>query len=311
MDNPSKMVNLLICTNAAYLQHAAVCLRSLLENNRDFFFNVVVVGRVGETLDEEKLRRSLEPTPWHAISFREFLPPMGQVLPLNPNAKYTLDIWSRIWVSDFFDDDVERVLYLDADIVVVGGVTPLWQMDLEGALFGAVDIPGSMRGVENLEMAEEDGYFNSGVLLFDLKQWRQSNALETLLDYVSRQYQRLKDPDQDALNACFASRRKKMDYKWNAIGPFFREPNPLPLKREIIEKVREDAVIIHYNGATKPWDFVSNHPRRKEYWKYLEMTEWRGYVPADKTLHNMLREFGSAILPKPLKAFVKKVWSPS
>lgn len=306
LSNPVDSVNLLICTNAAYLQHAAVCLRSLLENNRDLFFNVVVVGRLGEALDENKLRRSIEATPWHRLEFRSFEPPIGQVLPLNPRANYTLDIWTRIWVADFFDRETDKVLYLDADIVVRDSIRSLWETDLGGALLGAVDIPGSMRGAAHLGMKKEDGYFNSGVLLFNLKLWRECKAVDTLLEYVSEHYQRLRDPDQDAMNVCFSDRRVRLGYKWNAIDPFFRDPSPFKLPQSILEKVRSDAVLVHYNGPSKPWFYLNNHPLRGEYWKYLAMTEWREYIPPDRTLKNICRELLGGYLPGPVKTVVKK-----
>lgn len=304
-------VRLLMCTNAEYLQHAAVCLTSVLANNANLFFDIIVVGRQGEQLDEARLRLSLRGFPNHSLAFRQFTPPADRVFPLNPRAHYTLDIWTRIWVAEFFAEDVRRVLYLDSDIVVVGSLYALWHAELDGALLGAVDIPGSQRGVTNLGMQPEDGYFNSGVLLIDLEQWRRTNALETILDYVARNAERLRDPDQDALNACFTARRKRLPHKWNAIGPFFREPLALPLPRAEIEAVRREACVIHFNGHLKPWSYFADHPRRSEYHRYLEMTEWRGYVPPDRTLANRLRKAASSILPEGVKAFLKRHLRPA
>src|SRR5215472_2601329 len=112
IENP---VHLLLCTNALFLQHAAVCLTSLLVNNPSFFFDVVVVGLETEALDEEKFRRSVMAFPNQSLTFRKFKPPTDLLLPLNPHAHYTLDNWTRLWVSDFFSDAVDRVLYLDSD----------------------------------------------------------------------------------------------------------------------------------------------------------------------------------------------------
>lgn len=178
-------------------------LTSLLMNNPDLLFNIVVVRRTGEELDEEKLRRSLVRFRNYSLSFREFTLPADPSLPLNPDAHYTLDNWTRLWVEEFFPGDIDRVLYLDSDIVAVGSVAALWGADLGGALLGAIDIPGSQQGIANLGMCAENGYFNSGVLLIDLKQWRQSRALATVLRYVEAYPERLIDLDQDALNACF------------------------------------------------------------------------------------------------------------
>jgi lipopolysaccharide biosynthesis glycosyltransferase len=305
-ESAGSRVHLLLCTNALYLQHAAVCLTSLLANNPDLFFDIVIVARVTEELDEDKLRRSLVRFPNHLLSFRKFIPPAGRLLPLNPRAHYTLDNWTRLWVEEFFADDIGRVLYLDSDIVVVGSVASLWRTDLQGALLGAVDIPGSDRGVAHLGLCAEDGYFNSGVLLIDLEQWRRTRALDTALAYVEANPDLMtRDVDQEALNACFHGRRKRLQYKWNAIWLFFSESLSLPLERAEIEFVRREARVIHFNGSSKPWSYFCDHPRKAEYEKYLRMTEWRDFVPEDRTVMNRLRKGISAILPEKAKKGLK------
>lgn len=298
-------VHLLLSTNSLFLQHTAVCLMSLLANNSDLFFDIVVVGRDKEPLDEEKLRRSLVRFPNHLLRFREFIPPTDILLPL-PGDFYTIETWARLWVEEYFPPEVDRVLYLDGDIVIVGSIAPLWNTDLSGALLGAVDIPGS-GAATRLGLSAEDGYFNAGVLLIDLAQWRETGALQTVLDFVSAHPERILTVDQDALNACFHGRRKQLDYKWNVIRPFFREPLALPLPRAEIEAVRRAARIIHFNGASKPWNYLCDHPRKAEYEKYLRLTEWRDFVPPDRTPLNRLRKGISAILPYPVKRVLKTV----
>jgi len=301
---PTERVDLLLCTNNLFLQHAAVCLASILTNNQESFFNIVIVAQLGETLDEDKLRRSLSRFPNHTLTFRSFEIPRHLLLPLNPAAHYTLDTYTRLWVGEFFPPTSRRVLYLDADIVVAGSIAPLWNVDLAGALMGAVDIPGSDRGVTRLGLRFEDGYFNAGVLLIDLAQWRATRAEEEVIDYIRANPERVLY-DQDALNACFRAKTKRLDYKWNVIRPFFREPLALPLPRAEIEMIRREATIIHFNGDSKPWSYFCDHPRQADYQKYLRMTEWRNYVPPDRTPLNRLRKAVAAVLPEAAKARIR------
>src|SRR5438067_4260672 len=111
MDIAADPVHLLLCINALYLQHAAVCLTSLLANNQDLFFNIVVVARPTEILDEEKLHRSLANFSNYSLLLTRFTPPAAESLPLNPGAHYTVDNWIRLWVEHFFGSDVDRALY--------------------------------------------------------------------------------------------------------------------------------------------------------------------------------------------------------
>jgi hypothetical protein len=82
-------VPLLLSTNSQYLQHTTVCLTSLLANNPDMFFKIVVVVHPAENLDEEKLRRSLNAFSNQVLLIIKFAPPLDQPLPLNPAAHYT------------------------------------------------------------------------------------------------------------------------------------------------------------------------------------------------------------------------------
>lgn len=298
------VAHVLLSTNSGFLQHAAVCLASLLANNPELFFDIVVVGRASERLDEDRLRRSLARFPNHSLTLREFTTP--EVVTLCTTDFYPIETWARLWIADFFEPDVDRVLYLDADIVVVGGIAPLWKANLGGALLAAVDIPDS-QSITRLEIPAEDGYFNCGVLIVDLEQWRETRALQTVLDYLRAYPERIRTVDQDALNGCFHHRRKQLDYKWNVIRPFFREPLALPLRWCEIEAVRREARIIHFNGASKPWSYFCDHPRRAEYWKYLELTEWRDFIPPDRTLLNRLRKGISGLLPHNLNVFLKGI----
>ncbi|HTW70516.1 MAG TPA: glycosyltransferase [Acetobacteraceae bacterium] len=127
---------------------------------------------------------------------------------------------------------------------------------------------------------------------------------QTVIDYIRANPERVLY-DQDALNACFHSRTKRLDYKWNVIWPFFREPPTVPLERAEIAAVRREARIIHFNGASKPWSYFCDHPRRTEYVRYLRMTDWRDFVPPDRTPLNRLRKFLSPLLPAPVKNSLK------
>jgi lipopolysaccharide biosynthesis glycosyltransferase len=302
----TEAIHIMLSTNAQYLQHSAVCLASVLANNPSSSFDIVVVHCVGEALDQQRLRKSLSRFPNCALRFHDFAPPAGVTLPL-PGTFYTIETWARLWVSDYFPEDVERVLYLDSDIVVLGGIAPLWRTDLHGALLGAVDIPGSQAGVARLGIPAEHGYFNAGVLIIDLAQWRRTNALGTVLDLLRTYPERILTVDQDALNACFHARRQRLDYRWNVIWPFFREPAPLPLPRTQLDAVRREARIIHFNGASKPWSYFCEHPRKAEYETYLAMTEWRDFVPPDRTVMNRIRKTASRILPGSVKNAVKRL----
>ena len=298
MTQPDQRIHLLLCCDRGYAQHLGVALISLLTNNPDLDFDVVVVSRenFGET--ENRLLKSLRSFRNFSLRFVLFQPPSDLNLPVR--AHYSIDNYSRLWVADFFPETVDRVLYLDCDLIVLGEVATLYGCDLGGNLIGAVSIPGSTRcGL--LGIPETSGYFNSGVMVIDLKQWRATHAAQQLVQYVIANPEKLIDADQDALNACFFDRRKALSYIFNVITPFYFEYHPLGIDAGMLAEIRKNACIVHFNGASKPWSYMSRHPRRNDYLQYLRLSEWRDYVPPDRTLANMIKKRVANLMPTGMK----------
>jgi lipopolysaccharide biosynthesis glycosyltransferase len=296
-------INLLLCCNQQYLQHLFVALASIAEQNTRYTYNVVVVMQAGDPDQLDALASQALANYRHMrVTFRTFVPDSQLVLPVRIH--YTKDIFTRLWVAEFFAASVDRVLYLDSDLIVVDSLDPLWETPLQGRMLGAVSIPGSTR-CATLGMAEEFGYFNSGVLLIDLAKWRRTKALDQLLEYIQANHSRLIDPDQDALNAVLGADRLPLPYEWNVISCFYFPYHDLHMQAADVRRVRERAKIIHFNGASKPWSYFSRHPRRGDYFRYLQRTPWRGFRPTDRTPLNRLRRLASTLLPERIKRLLR------
>jgi lipopolysaccharide biosynthesis glycosyltransferase len=295
-------IRILLCCNDNYLQHMGVFLASLLENNRRPEFEILVVSTAEFGPDAQKLWRLAGRYGNCRLMHRTFRAPTDAKLSIR--AHYTADIWTRLWVGDFFSPEVDRVLYLDCDMVVLGDLRELWAADLRGRMLGAVPIPGSTRGA-TLGIPENYGYFNSGVMLIDLRQWREEKALERVLTFARETELTLIDPDQDALNSCFFDQWTALPHNWNVISPYFFRSYPLGLSDTALAEIAANAKIIHFNGHSKPWTYMSNHPRKDEYYKYLSLTEWRDFAPADRTLANIFLKNAAPLVPASLKRLLR------
>jgi lipopolysaccharide biosynthesis glycosyltransferase len=301
----SPRIPVLMCVNARYVQHAAVCLVSLLENNRDSSFDVVLVSTDKLTDEATKLFRSVAPYRNCALSIRYFDKLLSVGLPVTAQ-HYSIDNYTRLWVSEFFSDDVEKILYLDSDMVIVGDIGELWNTDISEWVIGAVSIPGSNRCAP-LGIPERYGYFNSGVLLVNLQRWRTERVLDRLLAYIATNSEKIVDVDQDVLNACLYDRRLPLAYVWNVISPFFIDYYSLGISAGELRQIRRSARIIHFNGISKPWSYMCRHPRRQEYWKYLNKTEWRGYCEEDRNALNWIKKHFVSRLPEEMRKRLRDV----
>ena len=288
-----EQANLLMCCDSGYFQHIAVCLSSLLENNTEIDFEAVVLVTRPTTESVGKLQRSLARHRNLRLRLFDFDSSHLQDLPLKNS--YPPEIFARFWVEDYFPSSVERVIYLDGDMVVAGSVQPLLTLPMNDNVLAAVSIPGSTRAaLLGYDPAYE--YFNSGVLVINLKRWREIGARGLLISAAHQIADKLNDPDQDVLNYCFFRQRVKLDYIWNAITPFFREFSTLPLSPEEISRVARNARIVHFNGSSKPWQYLSRHPYKNEYFRHLSQTEWRDFLPDDYTPFNVVKRFLSGLM---------------
>jgi lipopolysaccharide biosynthesis glycosyltransferase len=298
----STTIPTLFCINQRYAKHAAVCIVSLLEHNPWAFFDIVVVSTGDLGAEAAKLRRTLAAYPNCALKTIRFDARAGIKLPVR--AHYSVDIYTRLWVADFFPATVSKVLYLDSDMVVTGDIGGLWRAELGEAVLGAVTIPGSTRCAP-LGIPEKFGYFNSGVLLIDLARWRREDVLERLIAYLTANYDKIVDPDQDMLNACLYDRRLPLPYIYNAISPFFLDYHPLGIGADELAAVRANARIVHFNGASKPWSYLCRHPRRAEYSRQLANTEWRDDEPEDRNFANWTKKTFGPLVPESLRNYVR------
>ncbi|WP_028226694.1 DUF4422 domain-containing protein [Paraburkholderia ferrariae] len=188
----------------------------------------------------------------------------------------------------------DRVVYVDADTVVLGDLSSLYDMNLDGRAVGAVpDIimrSFAATGVPALKEAggaragdylrdwlgmgdRGDDYFQAGLIVMDLKALREMNLRESAnADLTSKRYWFL---DQDVLNKHLLGRVKFLDLGWNVVNVSMDVVSGL--HRNLAEKVREafaNPQMIHYAGfEAKPWN-NADAPLAYFYWYYLRRTFW-------------------------------------
>ena len=203
-------------------------------------------------------------------------------------------LWAKIAMIPMLAAD--RVLYLDADILVRGDLTELWKTDLGDKALAATPDVGAPIGHDGIgRMA----YFNAGVMLMDLTRMRED--LGSLYALAARmEHSRFRD--QDALNVHFRGNWKAIGLKWNAqgLGTYAEchTPDRVALDLEDMANPR----IVHFTGALhpslaevinpfvqpftgKPWGYVGapGHPYAEEWWEVSEKTAWKGWrLSADR-----------------------------
>lgn len=189
----------------------------------------------------------------------------------------------RLTIDQVLPETVTKVIYFDTDLVVLDDVEKLWNLSLDGKPLGAACDFGIMKSkrmrqqkFEMIGLPEGNPYFNSGVLVIDLSQWRLKKYGKLVIDCVTRHA--FRHHDQDGLNSVFMNNWKPIPLRWNVIPPVFMMPLKVlcrtSLRVKALEAIKNPAVF-HWAGRYKPWEFSLNSPFNKYYYDYLQWTTFK------------------------------------
>ena len=208
----------------------------------------------------------------------------------------------RLLLGELLPPELDRVLYLDVDTLVAAPLNALCEANLGGHVIGAIRDSGSpwaagIAGAPWRELGLDPAtpYFNSGVLLIDLRLWRAQSIGRACLDLLRR----VKPVwgDQDALNTVLAGKWFELDRRWNLQTPELTG-NSLSwaLWRADVETAEKNPALYHYNGWDKPWNYGSKHPRTAEWLAVLDRTSWSGWRPSPPPKPNRLMALARAAI---------------
>lgn len=218
--------------------------------------------------------------------------------------------FSRIFISRHIDESIDRILYLDCDTIIRKSLNDLWNMDLEGKTIAALDDAFSKYYRANIDLLPNDIMFNSGVMLIDLKKWRERHVEQSVLDFIRQKKGFVEKGDQGALNAvlsreclCFAPEYNAVtiffDFNYKEMIRYRRPPNYY--SEQSIKQAVNDPVIIHYTISflsKRPWFIGCQHFWKDEWLRYKTASPWKE-VPFSEE-HRSWRVHLMRKLPRPL-----------
>ena len=295
------MIHISFNIDGNYVKHCAVTLVSLFENNKDEEFCVHLVATGLSQTDEEQLKQIVKSYN-NKILFYTPNPKLLEGFTIKKFSKrITMATYYRCILADLLPTNIDKVIYMDCDIVIRGSISAFWETPLDGVGVAAVEDIGCNESsrYDILQYPQKDSYFNAGVLLINLKYWRQHNMTQSCIDYYSKYPERILFNDQDLLNSILHKDKKMLDLCWNVQDGFYRTPKEMtPEWMEKFVEVLKNPIILHYTNR-KPWDYDSQHPLRMEYFKYLDKTPWRNEKALSKGSDRIKRFF--KLLPFTLK----------
>ena len=288
-----------LCIDEQYAQHAGVTIESILYNKKSE--HTIIFHIISDSLSSgayHKLKTIAgkydAEVVCYGVDSTEF-----DTLPVSSHISKAT--YYRLVMLDVLPASIEKILYLDVDLIVRADITELWKIDLAGYVAGAVVDIGiekinekiSLR--EILDMPPGEPYFNAGVLLINAKQWREDLVGNKLIKYINDKAGKVFFADQDALNAVIWGKWLAVHPKWNVYRSVFRLYYKLGkewanLRPDTIQALKEPA-IVHFTGARKPWKSGCTMPYVNEYYFYLSRTPWKDYKPPNPELRDILKTY--------------------
>jgi lipopolysaccharide biosynthesis glycosyltransferase len=231
-----------------YVIPLAVALKSLIDsfpNDREL---KVIVGDVGINQYNKDKLNEIYPIEFIKID-------TSRIKNIKINIVYhTSAIFARLILVEMLD--IDKILYLDPDIIIKDDVSKLWDLDVSNYVLAAA---------QDDTIPERDGYvyFNSGVMLINLKKWKERKITRKAIKYVTKNI--TNHTDQDALNNILKGDYLRFSKKWNS--------NPISGKRDGLR-------IMHFLGSEKPWWYGSKMSIVPEYFKIVDKTPFNGWRPS-------------------------------
>ena len=271
-------MNIAIAINEKYIPYAYVMLTSLMENHRSISRDITVYVLYGNIPDDkfsvfEKLEEE------YGCSIVALQVSMDRFpVDLPHTEQWTIEVYFRLMLQDLLPDTVDKLLYLDTDIIICNSIEEYYNTDL-GDNYLAVNADMSAERVGLVPVQEQlfadhikNGdfrYFNAGIMLMNLKLLRRDYSFETFMKEFEKRKDLIFAQEQDLLNDLFYGRVIYVDctrYDLFAKVAYNEDKG--------YEWAKNNTSIIHYAGR-KPWSGDGlRYDTEKIWWEYAKLTPY-------------------------------------
>jgi lipopolysaccharide biosynthesis glycosyltransferase len=287
----SERITIVTAANDSYSLCLAVMLRSLeyyLDLNKCDYITVFVFEDGLSESSKHWIRSSLVSGALD-LHFLKVYP--GNTARLRISHHVTKETYFRLLIENMLFA-YNKVIYLDADMVVLRDISDLWNIPFNNSwLLAAPEVSkegsfaGSKSGIASYRevgMSPSAPIFNAGVMVIDLKKWRENNVSQRVIDYLFRYKNTVRWWDQEGLNVILVNKWTPLQHQWNVLNGLFRDYkqwNESRFSRCEYELMANAPYIIHYNTNIKPWHKDYPYPLREYFFAFVDQTVWRNWRP--------------------------------
>ncbi len=298
MENNLEVIPIFFGIDDVYMPFLAVTLESLIENaSKNYYYSIKILYT---SIDEDN-KRKINKYQSQNVNI-EFVD-LNYYIENVKDKLYTRDYYSkttyfRLFIANLYPQ-YDKAIYLDSDIVVLGDISELYNQDIGDNLVAAApdDVIQTTKVFQEyaekvVGVSDYRNYFNAGILLMNLDEFRKFNFQEKFL-YLLETVKFTVAQDQDYLNRLCKGKVKIIDKGWDRM--------PIATDNMPIENIK----IIHYNLGQKPWKY-DNIQYQEYFWEYAKKTEYYEYICELKANYTEEERFKDIQQYKDLKALAQK-----
>ena len=204
----------------------------------------------------------------------------------------TAETYYKLLIPEILPLDLDKAIYLDCDLIIEDDIGKLWDIQMSDEYLMAVpeifsqsalaSSPCGIKQYKELGISNDAKIFNGGVLIMNLKKWREDNISSRIINYLRQFEQDVIWLEQEGMNAVLAGRWRELDSRWNFQTHLlynYHSWKESPLDKITYNRTIKKPYIVHFNTCAKPWQKENNHPYRNLFFHYLDMTAWKGWRP--------------------------------
>ncbi|UKK74840.1 glycosyltransferase family 8 protein [Segatella bryantii] len=272
------MINILLSTDDNYVMPTGVLMTSICENTKSEVTFYIMTNADFKDESRSSLKRNIAKynqnivfIPVQPSATKDF--PFGR--PDQPT-HVSVATYYRLLITNLLPKNVDKIIYLDGDMIVMDDIADYFNEDVDGYAVGAVidqDMDENVKD-ERLEYPKQDGYFNAGSLLINLKYWREHHAYEEFIKVMHEKSNIIIFHDQDVLNYVFHDKKKWLSPRYNIQTEFLVAKKVARYGKELIKAIKNPLAIHFCMRGSKPWMIRCDNPFTEVWRKYKSISVW-------------------------------------
>ena len=299
-------MNIVLASDDNYVPLLTISIVSFLENNQNDFeeINVFILNDGITNQNIEKINNRLNKYDCHVsfIKTKNIENLNSKIVSLERDNISSFTTYSRLFIGSLIPDNIDKIIYIDCDILNVDSLKHLWNEDISDYYCAAVLDCCNTTIQEMLGISEEDNYINAGMLCINLKKWREDNVEDKFIEFIMNNQNRFYQHDQGIINNTFKNKIKIISPRYNLQGYFQYMSYKVSKKfscidneyysKEIMDDARENPIFLHFCAADffRPWQ-NEKHPYAEVYKHYAKLANFESVIDYTANFNGKQRLF--------------------